>query len=121
MSPEIRDAHLNDFALRCFRDTADGDYIAARMAYRADLIPQALWASQQAIEKYTKCILLLRRIVWNTPNHSLLRPLEKIEQQIRLRLTPDTREFIKYLDTHGTEQVLHIAILRGGPGDRQVR
>src|ERR1022692_10219 len=88
MSPEIRDAHLNDFALRCFRDTADGDYIAARMAYRADLIPQALWASQQAIEKYTKCILLLRRIVWNTPNHSLLRPLEKIEQQIRLRLTP---------------------------------
>ena len=40
---------LNDFAVRCFRDIADADYIAARMAYRADLMMQYLWASQQAI------------------------------------------------------------------------
>ena len=33
------DALVNDFALRSFRDMADGDYIAARMACRAALLP----------------------------------------------------------------------------------
>lgn len=104
MSAEILAAHLNDFALRCFRDIADGDYIAARMAYRADLIPQALWASQQAIEKYIKCVLLLRRIEWNESSHALVKPLEKLEKQFALRLTVDARDFIKYLDTYGTDR-----------------
>jgi integrase len=62
LTPDLLDAHLNNFAMQCFRDIADGDYIAARMAFRADLIPQALWASEQAIEKYLKAILLLRRV-----------------------------------------------------------
>ena len=52
----------NDFAIRCFRDIEDGDYVSARMAYRAGLTMQYLWASQQAIEKYLKCILLPNRI-----------------------------------------------------------
>ena len=30
-----KDRELNDFALRSFRDVADADYIAARLAYRA--------------------------------------------------------------------------------------
>jgi len=33
----ITKALINDFAIRSFRDTADGDYIAARMAFRAAL------------------------------------------------------------------------------------
>lgn len=45
---------LNDFAIRCFRDVADDDYIAARMACPTELVLQYLWASQQAIEKYLK-------------------------------------------------------------------
>ena len=53
---------VNDFAIRSFRDIADGDYIAARMAYRAMLPVQFLWSSQQALEKYLKCILFIRRI-----------------------------------------------------------
>ena len=52
-----RDRELNSWAFRSFRDIADGDYIAARMAYRAQLPVQFLWASQQAIEKYLKCAL----------------------------------------------------------------
>jgi len=32
------------------------------MASRAQLVVQYIWASQQAIEKYLKCILLLNRI-----------------------------------------------------------
>jgi hypothetical protein len=42
---------LNDFATRSFRDTGDYDYVAARMAYRAKLVPQFLWSGLQAIEK----------------------------------------------------------------------
>jgi len=58
LTPETTDRLLNEFALRSFRDVADGDYIAARMAYRAELLVQAFWASQQALEKYLKSILL---------------------------------------------------------------
>jgi HEPN domain-containing protein len=50
---------------------ADEDYIAARMAYRAGLSYSSLWASQQAIEKYLKCILLLNRIPAQQVAHSL--------------------------------------------------
>jgi len=56
------DLLINNFATRSFRDTGDGDYIAARLAYRAQLIPQFLWSSLQAIEKYLKCVLVLNRI-----------------------------------------------------------
>ena len=47
---------VNSFALRAFRDTADRDYIHARMAYRADLFPQFHWSALHALEKYAKCI-----------------------------------------------------------------
>ncbi len=64
MLPELREALINQLALRSFRDIAEGDYIAARMAFRAELYLQALWSSQQALEKYLKAILLLRSIPW---------------------------------------------------------
>jgi hypothetical protein len=96
------DVLLNDFAIRCFRDVADADYIAARLAYRADLTMQYLWASQQAIEKYLKCILLLNRIPAADVKHDLERGLEKIATAgIVLDLTEPTRKFIDYIDTYG--------------------
>lgn len=45
---------LDDFAIRCFRDTGDEDYIAARMAFRAALVTPSLWESLQAVEKYLR-------------------------------------------------------------------
>src|SRR5688572_4958760 len=62
MDALARSALLNNFAVRSFRDVADGDYIAARLSFRSQLIPQFLWQSLQAIEKYLKCILVLNRI-----------------------------------------------------------
>jgi HEPN domain-containing protein len=106
MSPEMQDAHLDNFALRCFRDTADGDYVAARMAYRADLIPQALWASQQTIEKYIKCILLLRRIESRKATHFLIKLLSKLEEIFPMRLSPETRRFVEYIDIYGPDRYL---------------
>jgi len=57
-----QDKKINSFAIRSFRDVADQDYIVARLACRADLMSQFMWAAQQAIEKYLKGILCLHRI-----------------------------------------------------------
>jgi HEPN domain-containing protein len=78
---------------------ADGDYISARMCYRARLVVQYLWASQQAIEKYLKCILLLARIPAPDIKHDLGRALKEITASgaISLDLTFSTKEFIEYV------------------------
>ena len=96
------DRLLNDFATRSFREIADGDYIAARMSFRALLVPQFLWQSLQAMEKYVKCILVLNRI--KAPkSHDLSELIEAFEKtkKFEVRLTPETRRFLTYLDTYG--------------------
>lgn len=93
---------INNFATRSFRDTGDGDYIAARLAFRAGLIPQFLWSSLQSIEKYLKCVLVLNRI--RAPRgHDLAEILQVFEnnKNFDLRLTEGTRRFMRYLDTYG--------------------
>ncbi|HEX2460367.1 MAG TPA: HEPN domain-containing protein [Vicinamibacterales bacterium] len=96
-------ALLNDFAIRCFRDIADGDYIAARMACRAGLLAQYLWASQQAVEKYLKCVLLLRRIPARRVFHDLDAAIRAIDNSGKLQFafTEPSRKYIHYLDTFG--------------------
>lgn len=91
------DVLVNDFAERSFRDIGDADYIAARMACRAALVTQFLWASQQAIEKYLKCILLLNRIPAKYLRHNLGKALTKINDSsnVTLDLTAVTKEFIR--------------------------
>jgi len=42
-----------------FLDAADEDYVTARYAWRARLANAFCWSAGQAIEKYTKCALLL--------------------------------------------------------------
>lgn len=96
------DALLNDFAIRSFREIGDGDYIAARFSSRALLVPQFLWQSLQALEKYLKCILVLNRIR-AARSHSLAELFDAFERSGRfdVRLTPETRKFLEYLDTYG--------------------
>jgi len=98
-----REILINDFAIRSFRDIADCDYIAARMAYRAQLIPQFLWSSLQAIEKYLKCILLLNRIKAKNLRHDLGAALSLIDKQapFKLRLSESSHKLIDHLDTYG--------------------
>jgi HEPN domain-containing protein len=100
---KLDDELVNDFAVRSFRDVADADYIAARMACRATLLTQFLWASQQAVEKYLKCILLLNRIPANKVFHDLERALTKINDSghLALDLTAGTKKFIEMLDEYG--------------------
>jgi HEPN domain-containing protein len=110
------EARLNDFAIRCFRDIGDGDYVSARMAYRAGLTMQYVWASQQAIEKYLKYILLLNRIPAADVKHNLEAGLSKIAGlgNISLDLTSPTKEFIGYIDTYGRFRYLEASFYSFG-------
>jgi len=96
------DQLINDFATRSFRDTGDGDYIAARLAFRARLIQQFLWSGLQAIEKYLKCVLVLNRICARR-GHNLAEVLQVFDanKKFDLALTDGTRQFLVYLDTYG--------------------
>ena len=116
MGRRITDADLNSFAIRCFRDTADQDYIAARLSYRAGLIPQFHWSALQAIEKYLKGILLLNRIVAKNLSHDLELALAHADKlSFRIELTDGTRNLIKLLDTYGRFRYLETSWSIHGP------
>jgi hypothetical protein len=107
---------LNDFAIRCFRDIADQDYIAARAAYRSELFPQFHWLSLQAIEKYFKAILLLNRVKAKDINHDLEKALKYAKElPFELKLSPSTLEFIEHLDTFGRFRYLETSYYLHGP------
>lgn len=95
---------LNDFAIRSFRETADKDYIAARMAYRAKLIQPFLWSSLHCLEKYIKGILLLNRVKAHR-GHSVLPGIALMKQhgKFELELSADAISFIKKLEDYGAE------------------
>ncbi|WP_169729494.1 HEPN domain-containing protein [Azovibrio restrictus] len=95
---------VNDFAIRSFRETADKDYIAARMAYRAQLIQPFLWSALHCLEKYVKGILVLNRVKAHK-GHSVLPGIEgmKLHGKFELDLSAGTVEFIKNLEDYGAE------------------
>ena len=93
---------VNGFATQSFRDQADRDYLAARLACRCELVPQFLWASQQAIEKYLKAILLYNRIKATDVRHDLIAALNLTQQvSFSIRTSDRTQEFIKHLAACG--------------------
>lgn len=94
-------AKINHVAIRCFRDTGDADYISARLAMRARLPGPFLTGSQQALEKYQKCILMLNRIKTSGLSHKLGDARSRIEQKLSFNIEFDDEEldFFKHLDT----------------------
>lgn len=107
----IDDLRVNDFAIRSFRDVADEDYISARLSFRAALVEPSLWASQQALEKYLKCILLLNRIPGKHVKHNLRVALDAIgaSGKIPFELTSPTQKFIEFIDEFGPFRYLEIS------------
>ena len=102
------DRRVNDFAARSFRDMADGDYIAARLACRAELMPQFLWAAQQAFEKYLKYILLANRIPAKI-GHEIDEALKLTEQlPFKLEIRPRGRKFIEHVAQLGEYRYLDV-------------
>ena len=92
-------AKVNQFAIRCFRDTGDADYIAARLAMRARLAIPFLWSAEQAIEKYLKCILMLNRQTTKKLVHDIDAALTKINGTLpfAIRLSQDEQEVFDHI------------------------
>lgn len=97
---------LNNVAKRSFRDMADQDYLAARLCFKNNLPFQFLWMSQQAIEKYIKCILLYNHTPVLDIGHNLEKGIEKINKisYLKLDLNDKTIEFIKYINQQGVNR-----------------
>lgn len=92
------DRFVSAFGTQSFRDQADRDYIAARLACRHELFPQFLWASHQAIEKYLKAILLYNRVKANQVGHDLAQALSLTESlAFNIELSTRSRKFIGHL------------------------
>ena len=103
-------ARINDFAIRCFRDMGDGDYIAARMAMRAGLPSQFTWAAEQAIEKYLKCVLVLNRISARNLNHRIADALDRVNTELPFRFELFERErelFQRLVELEGDRYLIH--------------
>lgn len=92
------DRYVNAFGTQSFRDQADRDYIAARLACRHELFPQFLWSSHQAIEKYLKAILLYNRIKATQVGHDLAKALSLTQSlSFEIKLSERSRKFINHL------------------------
>lgn len=104
-----KNALINDFANRSFRDSADQDYILARIAYRREFDQQFRWCALQALEKYFKAILIYNRISTKKLGHNIekaLRRLEAIEDLEFSLPSQNTRDFITYLAEYGPDRYL---------------
>lgn len=94
---------VNDYAQRSLRYTADEDYIAARMCYRAGLIEPFLWSSLHAIEKYLKALLLFNKQLAKKFGHDIVKLLNAAKEVdgLDLRLPAKSESFIKYINEFG--------------------
>jgi len=97
-----------DVATRCFRDTGDEDYIAARLAYRARLVYPFLWSSLQAIEKYLKCILILNNISTHKLGHDIRAALDLINTKapFKITLNPLEQKIFDHIASYGPDRYL---------------
>ncbi len=105
---------VNNYALRAFRDTADKDYILARMAYKAALFPNFFWSSLHALEKYAKCILILARVPKPIKreeyiNHEVNKSLKLLHDRVDIRLSEQTRDFIYRLENGARFRYLEVS------------
>lgn len=106
---------VNDFARRSFRDTADRDYIAARMLYRATLFPQFLWSALQCVEKYLKGILLFNRVT-SPRGHELHRLLQRADDlPFELDLSTPATNMVEFLDQSARFRYLEASWAVYGP------
>jgi HEPN domain-containing protein len=106
----------NGFIERSFRDTADRDYISARLCHRHKLTEQFLWASQQAVEKYLKGILLFHDENTIGLSHNLNTAFKKAQQieALGLTITQPCIEFMDYLNSQGPNR--YFVVPRSTPG-----
>lgn len=113
---EFENPEIDGFAIRTFRDTADLDYIAARLCYRSRLIPQFHWQALLCIEKYFKTILLLNRIKCIERTHRLKNLYDlSVKLRFELLLSQSSEKLIDHLDKFGTNRYFEYPYYEYGP------
>ncbi|MBI2791207.1 MAG: hypothetical protein HYX61_04545 [Gammaproteobacteria bacterium] len=101
--------YLDEKAYSCLRDVADEDYICARMAFKAQCSINFHWLALQAIEKYIKCILLLRRKKAKF-GHDLRKGLKKAKRLDLFHIDKDSIEFILYINKYGSPSARYLEL-----------
>lgn len=72
---------------------------------------QFFWASQQAIEKYLKCILFIRRVPAKHLRHDLGTGLRLVEASgVPLQLTDRARKFVTRVDEVGRFRYMEVSL-----------
>lgn len=96
------DAFLNYFAIECFRNVADQDYILARDAFRRDFFSQFQWLALQAIEKYLKSIIIFNRLKNIKFGHDIKKGVQLITESLDFFKIDDLAfENIKHFSQYG--------------------
>ena len=90
-----KDRQLNHFAIRSFRDVADADYIAARLAYRAQLLEVSFVVWWHWIISLDRAVWELRRFCTSEPRP---RSLKLVDGEIAPRYRVDSGYLEKVLD-----------------------
>jgi hypothetical protein len=111
MAQYTTDQKINYFALRSFRDTADREYVHARLAYRSGLIPQFYWSSLHSLEKYFKCILLLARVKASNIKHEITLALDTLHESgiLHIELSDPTKKLINQLERVGWARYFEVS------------
>ncbi len=99
----IERAQRGFFITRSFRDTADRDYISARILHRYRLTEQFMWMSLQAIEKYLKAILLFHDLPTKHLNHNICIALAEAKaiNRLGMRISERASKFVSYINEQG--------------------
>jgi len=102
MDSITKNALINDFINRSFRDIADRDYVCARLCHRYGLYTQFYWAALQAIEKYLKAILLYNRRSAKKIGHNITKAYDRILDinDIKFKF-PNMRKYLKHIEEQG--------------------
>jgi HEPN domain-containing protein len=91
-----------------FRDTADRDYIAARLLYQHGLFQPAAWSALQAVEKYLKATLLFGGRSVKSYRHDLVQLWTAVKKlpHLKAQIPKDWEEFLESLSAQGSNRYL---------------
>lgn len=106
MIPPSKQPAINVYIDKSFRDTADKDYISARLAYRYRLEQPFMWSALHCIEKYLKAILVYNSRSAKCLGHDILSAYRQVLliPDISFDFTSDIEKFIAHLNKQGTNR-----------------
>lgn len=107
---ENKEIWINHFAQRCFLETADSEYVIARLAFRSELYLQFYWSSLHAIEKYLKTILIFNRIstkkLGHNVNSQIIGKVRELGIDPLKHSSDRTHSFFQSLEAYGNNRYL---------------